>query len=196
MVTNGLLSSDDELFFDPMTTMEPTSYEFQSELSDEDGPDPIAVDEVTQPIAPPVPSHMTPTMPVAPMDFLPDSLIQPEKPPVTNGHGYDGHRSDTEESAPAKPVQIVDIEVPLPQMSEEKKAEFKYIEVPEMTPETEGYMTRRTRYGPRCLRFRRHQQPPGLCHAPEISGIGKTQVLSTSSAAFITLIAPSITGSG
>ncbi|KAK0745288.1 PHD/FYVE-zinc-finger like domain-containing protein [Apiosordaria backusii] len=134
-----------------MATEEPTSYEFQSELSDEDGPDPIAVDEITQPVAPAVPSHLTPTMPVAPMDFLPDSPIQYEEPPETNevnGHGYDGHRSDTEEPATvAKTVKFVDIEVPIQWMPEDKRAEFEYIEVPEMTPETDGYMTRRSRHG-------------------------------------------------
>ncbi|KAK4178333.1 putative Chromodomain-helicase-DNA-binding protein [Triangularia setosa] len=145
MATNGLLSSDDELFFDPMTAEESTSYEFQSELSDKEGPDPIAVDEITQPVAPSILLHLTPTMPVAPIDFLFDSATQYEEPPVTNRHGYDRHRSDTDESAVPRPLKIVGIEVPLPPMSKEKKAEFEYIEVPEMTPETKGYVTRRTR---------------------------------------------------
>lgn len=149
MATNGLLSSDDELFFDPMPTEEPTTYEFQSELSDDEDPDPIAVDEITQPVAPSVPSHLMPAMPRANMDdFLPDDSIQYEEPPVTDGHGYDGHRSDRDDSA-GPVTRIVDIEVALPEMSEEKKAEFEYIEVPEMKPETEGYMTRRTRNGVR-----------------------------------------------
>lgn len=149
MATNGLLSSDDELFFDPMPTEEPTTYEFQSELSDDEDPDPIAVDEITQPVAPSVPSHLMPAMPRANMDdFFPDDSMQYEEPPVTNGHGYDGHPSDRDDSA-GPVTRIVDIEVALPEMSEEKKAEFEYIEVPEMKPETEGYMTRRTRNGVR-----------------------------------------------
>ncbi|KAK4190665.1 putative Chromodomain-helicase-DNA-binding protein [Podospora australis] len=53
MVHRGFLDSEDELFVGELAATEPASYEFQLELSDDDeAPDPLGLDEITQPPPP------------------------------------------------------------------------------------------------------------------------------------------------
>lgn len=59
-----------------------------------------------------------------------------------DGYGYDGYWSDRDDLV-GLVIRIVDIEVVLLEMLEEKKVEFEYIEVLEMKLEIEGYMIRR-----------------------------------------------------
>ncbi|KAK4168922.1 hypothetical protein QBC43DRAFT_308304 [Cladorrhinum sp. PSN259] len=136
--TNGFLSSDDELSAKALAT-EPMNYEFQSELSDSDAPDPIALDEITQPFVQAAVLHNAPSslpplqrkMPDAPMEIVTD--LEPLS--TTNGHAA-GNNYDVEmHNVFAKAIKGRPIEVLLNWMAIDERAEYEPIEVGEYIPD-------------------------------------------------------------
>ncbi|KAK3325648.1 hypothetical protein B0H66DRAFT_133643 [Apodospora peruviana] len=157
MENKGYMSSEDELFSG--VTTEPTSYDFQSELtSDEED-----YHHEVAPLAPPIGSDTKP-------DSTSEAAISVEPIPksehplnpmeVDDGDGTNGIISDlssvvTTDIANAKPngtfsgVKLVDIDIPLRWLSPDEKADFMYIEVDD--EDLNWNRTRRTKVSGACL---------------------------------------------
>lgn len=140
---NGFLSSDDELAAEAVAT-EPMNHQIQSELSDSDAPDPIALDGITptdhhapRPLAPP--PRPRNKMPGAPMSIL--SGLEP--PPITNAHADED--IDVED-AHTKPASAVPIQVVLSWIPPDERAEYEHIKVGEYVPDDEDGKGRKRSY--------------------------------------------------
>ncbi|KAK4463967.1 putative Chromodomain-helicase-DNA-binding protein [Cladorrhinum samala] len=130
---NGFLSSDDELAAEAVAT-EPLNYQFQSELSDSDAPDPIALDDIApadhHAPPPPPPPRPQSKMPDAPMDISSDV----EPPPIIM-------------NAPTKPATTVPIQVVLSWIPPDQRAEYEHIEVGDYVPDDEDGKGMKRSYG-------------------------------------------------
>lgn len=129
VTTNGFLTSDDELLLDEVAT-EPAAYEFQSDLTDEDAPDPLTLDEIA-----------TASLAVAGTLDPPTSKIEPRPASEAQENGIVKEAKATSAGG-ARPVGI---EVHLPWLSPAQRGEYQYIEVDEFSQH--GYhRPRRSRY--------------------------------------------------
>ena len=130
---NGFLSSDDELAAEAVAT-EPLNYQFQSELSDSDAPDPIALDDIApadhHAPPPPPPPRPQSKMPDAPMDISSDV----EPPPIIM-------------NAPTKPATTLPIQVVLSWIPPDQRAEYEHIEVGDYVPDDEDGKGMKRSYG-------------------------------------------------
>ncbi|KAK4228751.1 hypothetical protein QBC38DRAFT_474236 [Podospora fimiseda] len=148
--TNGFITSDDELSAEALATGL-MNYEFQSELSDSDAPDPIALDEITQPFvpapAPPPPLPPQKKMPNAPMEIVSDL----EPPIQTNGWCINGHVEwedrdvqmlDSVAKSMAHPIEVV-----LNWITPNERAAYEYFEVEEYVAEDYDARRKKRLYG-------------------------------------------------
>jgi hypothetical protein len=127
--TNG---SDDELFVDAADT-EPAPFTFQSDLSDEDAPDPRTLDKIAKET----------------LAALNGTSISPAKDERRSWlSNNDGHANGTVEPAAHKPredIVSVRIEVQLPWLSPARRAEYRKIRVEDYRPEEPGQARTRKR---------------------------------------------------
>ncbi|KXX81803.1 Chromatin remodeling factor mit1 [Madurella mycetomatis] len=130
MVTiNGFLTSDDELLLDEIAT-EPSVYEFQSGMTDEDAPDPLTLDETA---AASLAITSTFGLPKSKTERRPTSEVQEngivKKAKVASTGG----------------IRPVGIEIHLPWLSPAQRGEYQYVEVDEFN-QREYHRPRRSRY--------------------------------------------------
>ncbi|KAK3988641.1 putative Chromodomain-helicase-DNA-binding protein [Cladorrhinum sp. PSN332] len=130
--TNGFISSDDELSAEALAT-EPMNYEFQSDLSDSDAPDPIALDEITQPFV-----HNGPAtskkMPDAPMDGHVNGLAK--------GEDRDVEMVDSVAKSITRPIEVL-----LNWISLDERVKYEHIEVGEYIPDHDDGRGKKRLYG-------------------------------------------------
>ncbi|KAK3327301.1 hypothetical protein B0T19DRAFT_158894 [Cercophora scortea] len=154
---NSFLSSDDELLEAP--TIEPTAYEFQSDVSDDDDDNDDANNEGNDDQhAPPEPvSEADPIVLENSPERAPSSVsaapkAAPAKPALEDLEDEISTATVTRDSSvsgtnrfsngASKGVKVVGIEVPIPWLPRAQRSKFVYIEM----DDEDYYMTRRRNY--------------------------------------------------
>jgi hypothetical protein len=139
--TNGFLSSDDGLLLDALTGQagDPPAFEFQSELTDDDAPDPLTLDEIANASLAALTNGLRSQ---AEKETYPRPVAADWK---TNGNGGIKARTKTRRDG----IKIVDIEVPLPWLPPVQRAAFKHVVVEDyQAPREDEYRrARRKRRG-------------------------------------------------
>ncbi|KAL2255859.1 hypothetical protein VTK26DRAFT_2606 [Humicola hyalothermophila] len=135
--TNGLPDANDELVLKALIakTTEPQTFEFQSDLSDDDGPDPLALDEIAN-------ASLALSTALEGQERG-GSEPQPVKQVVERQiNGNDSSPTTESEMTQPKGVRFVDIEVTLPWLPPAKRAGYQYVKVEEY----DYHRERRKRY--------------------------------------------------
>lgn len=151
--TDGLLSSDDELFVS-QDDLEPDPFTFQSDLSDDDdddGPDPLALDEIaTQSLATlqvlgSLPDEKTDTQPTSADEDMNETSDTNGDAETPADEPKDKPRVNKPKDKPRSGTASVGIEVRLPWLKPTRRAEYQHIEVEDYQPPEEDHGLRRKR---------------------------------------------------
>jgi hypothetical protein len=130
--TNGSPTSDDELFVNGGTE-EPEPFTFQSDLSDDDAPDPLTLDEIAKVSL----AALNETLASPPTD-------ETEPRPTSKDESTNGVTEPSAEKR-RKGVRLVDIEVRLPWLAPAQRAGYRKVRVEDYRPGELDYLRTRGR---------------------------------------------------
>jgi hypothetical protein len=143
---NGFLDSDDELFVDGGGE-DHAPFTFQSDISDDDGPEPLALNEIASVTLAALNGALELGLP--PKD---DDGNENDPRPATK-HKRTKRAIGAPADKPRKGVPSVAIEVQLPWLSPAQRAAYQTVSVEAYRPGEDEYLrTRRKRRGVSCIR--------------------------------------------